>query len=129
MDNKETAEQFKVLACESRVAIIRLLKDGPQKVTEIAARLGLSQPAVSQNLKLLKGAGLVDDQKDGYWVSYSLNPVRLFELRRELESVCRCQDVACAQTLKRYRRELEQELKWADKQLDRLTLHPSGKAK
>lgn len=115
--SKEMAERFKVLACESRVAIIQLLKDGPKKVTEMAELLGMSQPAVSQNLKVLKAAGLVADQKDGYWVSYSLNPLRLLEIRRELEGVCRCSSEDCEQTLSEYKQTLEQELAWINEQL------------
>lgn len=119
-DIKAMAERFKVLACQSRVAIIDLLKHGPQKVTEIAEALGMSQPAVSQNLKVLKAAGLVADQKDGYWVSYSLNPIRLLEIRRELESVCRCNTLDCVKTLSAYKREIEAELQWINQQLEML---------
>ncbi len=119
-DIKATAERFKVLACESRVAIIKLLKQGPRKVTEIAELLEMSQPAVSQNLKLLKSADLVTDQKDGYWVNYSLNPTQLLEIRRELEGVCRCNDVDCAKTLRGYQQELEEELAWVKQQLAKL---------
>jgi len=114
---KELAERFKVLACESRVAIIQLLKDGPKKVTEMADLLKMSQPAVSQNLKVLKAAGLVVDQKDGYWVSYSLNAIRLLEIRHELESVCRCCSEDCEQTLNAYKQTLDQELAWINEQL------------
>ncbi len=117
---KELAERFKVLACESRVAIIQLLKNGPKKVTEMADLLGMSQPAVSQNLKVLKAAGLVDDQKDGYWVNYSLNALRLLEIRHELELVCRCCSEDCEQTLNAYKQTLEQELAWINEQLTNL---------
>jgi len=109
-----------VLACESRVAIIKLLKQGPRKVTEIAQLLEMSQPAVSQNLKVLKAANLVADEKDGYWVNYSLNPIQLLEIRRELEGVCRCKNVECVQTLTGYQQELEAELAWVKQQLAEL---------
>jgi DNA-binding transcriptional ArsR family regulator len=103
------------------VSIIQLLKDGPKKVTEIAKHLGMSQPAVSQNLKVLKAGGLVADQKDGYWVSYSLNGLRMLELRRELELVCRCHNADCEKTLEAYKDTIEQELVWINEQLASLT--------
>lgn len=117
MESKDVAERFKVLSCETRVAIIRLLKQGPKKVTEIAETLNISQPAASQHLKLLKAANMVVDEKDGFWVSYSLKPLQLLEIRRELEGICRCSDEQCKDTLEAYKRELEAELKWINKQL------------
>jgi len=120
LNAKLVAGQFKVLSCETRVDIIRLLKQGPMKVTEIAEGLSVSQPAVSQHLKVLKTAGLVEDEKDGYWVSYSLNPVRLLAMRHELERVCRCHSVDCEKTLKLYQRELLEELRWIEQQLEQL---------
>ena len=120
MESKEVAERFKVLSCETRVAIIKLLKQGPKKVTEIAQMLSISQPAASQHLKLLKAAKLVADEKDGFWVSYSLKPLQLLEIRRELEGICRCGDEQCQDTLEAYQQELEAELKWINKQLTAL---------
>lgn len=117
---KETAEQFKILSCETRVAIINLLKRGSKKVTEIADILEVSQPAISQHLKVLKSADLVADQKDGYWVSYSLNPLRLLEIRRELEDICRCSTADCEMTLEAYKKELEEQLAWITQQLSNL---------
>lgn len=122
---KETAEQFKILSCEARVAIINLLKRGPKKVTEIADILEVSQPAISQHLKVLKSAGLVADQKDGYWVSYSLIPLRLLEIRRELEDICRCSTADCETTLKAYKKELEEQLAWINQQLSNLSRVPA----
>jgi len=118
LSSKAVASQFKVLSCETRVDIIKLLKRGPMKVTEIAEALSVSQPAISQHLKLLKAAGLVADKKDGYWVSYSLNPVQLLAVRRELEEVCRCRSVDCAKTLRVYKQELLKEVAWIDQQLE-----------
>lgn len=112
---KDKAERFKVLAAGARLAIIELLKSGPKKVSEICEALGASQPAVSQHLKILKAAGLVSDEKDGYWVSYSLNPAQLLEYKRELNGVCQCgeseaQQVPEKELLLAYEQELEKEL-------------------
>ena len=68
---KTNAERFKVLGGDTRLAIIEHLRDGPKNVGELAETLGISQPSVSQSLRLLKTAGLVQGQKNGNWVNYS----------------------------------------------------------
>jgi DNA-binding transcriptional ArsR family regulator len=50
-------------------------------VGEIAADLPVSRPAVSQHLKVLKGAGLVRDEADGARRLYEIDPSGLAELR------------------------------------------------
>ena len=64
---------FKALSSESRLKIMRLLKEHPQCVNVIATRLDLTQPAVSQHLRLLRYAGLVRVEKRGNWMHYSFN--------------------------------------------------------
>ena len=124
-DTKETAERFKVLAAGARLAIIEFLKQGPKKVSEICDALGASQPAVSQHLKILKAAGLVSDEKDGYWVSYSLNRGQLLQFKRELNGVCQCdteserEQLPEVELLEAYRTELERELKEVQDQIGR----------
>ncbi|HEY0998949.1 MAG TPA: metalloregulator ArsR/SmtB family transcription factor [Streptosporangiaceae bacterium] len=49
------------LADGTRRAIVALLADGPQAVGQLAAGLPVTRPAVSQHLKILKDAGLVED--------------------------------------------------------------------
>lgn len=111
---KENAERFKVLAADVRLGIIEQLKNGPQSVTDLAEALGVSQPAISQHLRVLKAAGLVEDRKDGYWVYYSLSPGRLMTYKRQLDEVCMCGCESCApaeqKALAAYATELEQEL-------------------
>jgi DNA-binding transcriptional ArsR family regulator len=53
-----------------------LLRAGPRSVGEIVGELPISQPAVSQHLKVLKHAGLVSDNEDGdgTLVHLSLSP-------------------------------------------------------
>ena len=51
----EPAEIFKVLSVETRVKIIELLKDkGPLGVKDLSSNLGVTPPAISQHLKILK---------------------------------------------------------------------------
>ena len=70
---KELAQILKVLAVETRLKIISQLREHPLCVNALADRLGVSQSAVSQHLRLLKSAGLVTDERMGYHVHYSLN--------------------------------------------------------
>jgi DNA-binding transcriptional ArsR family regulator len=66
---------FKTLADPTRRAIFeRLARDGEQTVRVITDRAGVSQPAVSKHLAVLKLAGLVQDRRDGRETHYSANP-------------------------------------------------------
>jgi len=67
---------FKALADPTRVQILLHLADGNVCVGALAQRLGVTHSAVSQHLRILREAGLVDGDKRGYWVHYSLNRER-----------------------------------------------------
>ena len=62
---------LKALSSEARLKILRLLKGRSLCVNAITAKLDLTQSAVSQHLRVLREAGLVRDEKRGYWVHYS----------------------------------------------------------
>lgn len=80
---------FKVLGDETRLRLVRLLIDqGPEGglcVGALAARLGVSQSAVSQHLAVLRAAGLVVDQRRGYFVHYRLNRGQLQRWRAQVQ--------------------------------------------
>ena len=65
----------------TRRAILERLRRGPRAVGELAARLPVSRPAVSQHLRVLEQAGLVRVRREGTRHLYSLNPRGLDELR------------------------------------------------
>jgi len=69
------------LADPTRRAVLEELRGGPRAVGEIAARLPVSRPAVSQHLRVLKDAGLVRDRAEGTRRLYSVNGDGLAELR------------------------------------------------
>ncbi len=87
---KEAAELFKLLSVDKRIEIIEFLKKGDMNVNALAEKLGITQSAVSQHLRLLKAAGLVTDERKGYWVHYSLNREALEQCRRRLNRICTC---------------------------------------
>lgn len=63
---------FKALADQSRVRIIQRLMESPMYVEALAERLELSPSTVSFHLRKLLDAGLVEKEKDQYYVLYSL---------------------------------------------------------
>lgn len=70
---EKIAEFYKALGDETRLMIVDMLSEQEMCVCEIIERLGLSQPAVSHHLKILKHAGILRDTKEGKWIYYSLN--------------------------------------------------------
>jgi DNA-binding transcriptional ArsR family regulator len=63
---------FKTLADPTRRALFeRLCREGEQTVSALTARAGISQPAVSKHLGLLRQAGLVRDRHEGRQTHYS----------------------------------------------------------
>jgi DNA-binding transcriptional ArsR family regulator len=75
-----------VLADPTRRQVFERLRAGPRPVNAIAAGLPVSRPAVSQHLKVLKDAGLVDERSEGVRRIYSLRREGLMELREWLDS-------------------------------------------
>lgn len=64
---------FKALGDETRREILRRLARGDMTAGEIAAAFDLTWPTISHHLGVLKEAGLVQDEKRGQHVIYSLN--------------------------------------------------------
>ena len=90
---RNTAEIFKALSVPSRIKILSLLKtEGPLPVKNIAETLGMTSPAVSQHLKVLRVVGLVDAHRQGYWVPYAVNSAALHDCCGHLVQVCACPD-------------------------------------
>ena len=72
---------FRTLADPSRRAIFeRLCQHGEQTVAALTAQAGISQPAVSKHLAMLKRAGLVHDRHEGRQTHYSPKPGALAPL-------------------------------------------------
>jgi DNA-binding transcriptional ArsR family regulator len=71
---------FEVVAEPNRRRILELLHEHDQPVNELVDALGLSQPAVSKHLRVLRDAGLVDVQRDAQRRIYRLVPEPLVEI-------------------------------------------------
>ena len=70
----------------TRRAVLELLRGGERPVGELAAVLPVSRPAVSQHLRILRGAGLVSERRDGTRRLYRVDPNGLAALRTYLET-------------------------------------------
>jgi DNA-binding transcriptional ArsR family regulator len=73
------------LADSTRMAIFQKLSAGPIAVNELARKLPVSRPAVSQHLRVLKDAGLVTDSRAGARRLYQLNPEGVARLRAHFD--------------------------------------------
>lgn len=131
----EPAEIFKVLSVETRVKIIELLKaNGALGVKEISEKLGITPPAVSQHLKILRQAGLVRSERHGYWIPYSINEEAMEGCREIVNEVCTCgcrgtgkvneQELAGADLalLRKYEKELQHELELVRERVTKLQM-------
>ena len=79
------ADALTALADPTRRAIFERLADRPRAVGELAGELPVSRPAVSQHLKVLKGAGLVSDHAVGTRRIYQVDPDGIEALRAYLD--------------------------------------------
>ena len=79
------AQALQALGDPTRRSVLEQLRDGPRAVGEIAARLPVSRPAVSQHLRVLKEAGLVTERQNGTRRLYRVDPDGLAGLREYLE--------------------------------------------
>jgi DNA-binding transcriptional ArsR family regulator len=122
--NLEPSEMFKALAVETRVTIIELLKsEGPMGAKKIAELVGVTPAAVSQHLKILRQAGFVRSERNGYWIPYSIDEEALENCGEVLAEICTCgcqgtgnfkekqQEDSSLESLMKYEREIKNELR------------------
>jgi DNA-binding transcriptional ArsR family regulator len=84
---RRLARLLKALSVESRVRIVQMLKGRALCVGALAARLDVTQGAVSQHLRILRDAGLVVDEKRGYYVHYRLKERTLAAWRETIDEL------------------------------------------
>jgi len=82
-----SADPFEALGDPHRRDILRLLSEGDKPVSQIAAALPISRPAVSRHLRLLKQAGLVAEHPQGTRRIYRLEDEGLRAVQAYLEQV------------------------------------------
>ncbi len=79
------ADRMAVLADPMRRVIFEMLTDGPRSVGEIAERLPVTRPAVSQHLRALSDAGFVSYESVSTRNLYRVVPARIAEVRDYLD--------------------------------------------
>lgn len=84
---QELARIFKALSAEARVRILQLLRDQPLCVGALAARLDITQGAVSQHLRVLRDLNVVTAEKRGYYVHYQLNRETLAKWKEAMQDL------------------------------------------
>lgn len=81
---KEIARMGKGIGNENRYRILETLMKGSRTVGEIAEKVGIAQPAVSQHLKVLKETNLAIDERRRQRVYYSINVAYMTNLLHKL---------------------------------------------
>jgi DNA-binding transcriptional ArsR family regulator len=97
MDNPQLTQEVSqlhadicsALADPNRILLIYALAENPRSVNDLADVLGISQPATSRNLKVLRDQGLVYAVRQGTSLEYRLSDTRLVEALNLLRSVMR----------------------------------------
>jgi len=77
-------EIFSVFSSGTRLKILEILMEGRICVSVIADRLKMSQPTITQHLKVLRNAGLIDSKKVGYWMHYYVNEAGLKKIKNKV---------------------------------------------
>ncbi len=98
----ETDAAWAALADRTRRAIVMELAEGERTVGELTDALPISQPAVSQHLKVLKEIGMVSDRAEGTRRRYRLNQHGVAALRDQLDTFWR-------RTLENLEKQIDQE--------------------
>ena len=95
-------QAWAALADRTRRAIVMELADGERTVGELTEALPVSQPAVSQHLKVLKQLGVVTDRAEGTRRKYRLDEHGVAALRDQLDTFWR-------RTLENFEQQLDQQ--------------------
>ncbi|MBN2135128.1 MAG: metalloregulator ArsR/SmtB family transcription factor [Acidobacteria bacterium] len=129
------AEVFKVLSVDSRIRILEILKtQGPMGTNKIALILGITPAAVSQHLKVMRQAGIIYSERDGYWIPHAIDEEAMQVCQQLLTHICSCnsngrhnvsgtvkiRENNPVDVLKQYKKRLEAELKDVEKKIKEL---------
>ncbi|MCD4672035.1 MAG: metalloregulator ArsR/SmtB family transcription factor [Anaerolineaceae bacterium] len=97
---RKMADVFKALGDPTRLRIIRMLASNPEDtlcVADLAVRLGSTQPAASQHIKVLKNVGILKANKIGFRVYYRINTNVMLAYKADLDELFEIAFVRCPQ--------------------------------
>lgn len=80
-------EEFKAIAHPVRFAILEALRGGERNVGELEEATGIRQPGLSQQLRVLRKAGLVDTRKEAKLVYYRLDEDKVARLAEQVAAL------------------------------------------
>lgn len=94
-------KQLKAMADLNRLKLLACMKNGEVCVCDFVDVLGISQPAISQQLKKLKDAHIITERKEGTWKYYRLaddlpNVVKVVIETIEATDSCHCGGSSCS---------------------------------
>lgn len=92
----ETIKVFKALADETRFKILLLLLQHNYCVRALSRKLGLTESAISQHLKVLRDAGLLVGEKKGYYMHYDVDRNALRSLASKIEELTEIKREVCS---------------------------------
>lgn len=81
------ADFFKTLGHPARIRVLEILREGEASVSELLAQVELEPSHLSQQLGVLRRAGLVQSRKEGSSVHYSVADPRVFDLLRTAREI------------------------------------------
>jgi DNA-binding transcriptional ArsR family regulator len=84
------AEVFKAFGDEKRLKIVKIFASNNNEtfcVSDVAKQLDISQPAVSQHIKILKNIGILEENRRGFRVFYKINSDVLAEYRKDIDEL------------------------------------------
>lgn len=87
MTDSEVTEIIKALSVNSRIQIVKLLRDRKLCVNAIARRLEITQSAVSQHLKILRDCNFALNERYGSIIHYRLNTAKVEEFLKSLNEM------------------------------------------
>ena len=83
----QTSAILKALASASRRKILALLREGEQCVCHLEAWTGFRQAYLSQQLKVLREAGLIEDRRVGWNVYYKAVDPKIYEILDDIKNI------------------------------------------
>ena len=91
--SEELEELFKALSNVNRLILIYKMTSGELKkvsVTQMAQMMGLTQPAASQHLKILKTAKILRSEKNGNYIYYTFNKTEMINHKEKIDFLFGC---------------------------------------
>lgn len=101
--SEELEELFKALANVNRLLLIYRMTSGEVSkvsVTEMAKMMGLTQPAASQHLKILKTAKILNAEKKGNYIYYTFNKTAMVNHKEKIDFLFTCILTKCNEVQK-----------------------------